>query len=128
MPGLTKRVFLILLSLQPLIFAAQTEFSEVLAFDTAMHDFGVIKQGSAAEHTFTFKNICNKPVTIVNVKATCGCTATSWTQDPVKPGKTGFVKVKYNTGIIGAFYKSVTVVKNDHGRTILLFIKGEVIP
>ena len=97
-----------------------------IVFDATVFDFGAIEKGSVAEHDFVFKNQGQNPVTIINVRATCGCTVTKWTLDPVKPGESGLVKVKYNTSIEGQFTKSVIVIKSNNYKTYTLFIKGEV--
>ena len=62
------------------------------------------------------------------MKASCGCTIPEWEKSPILPGKTGKIKVGYNTNIKGNFRKSIEVYSNDpkKGRTIL-FIQGNVI-
>ena len=55
-------------------------------FDTEVHDFGSIKEGVQAEHTFKFTNTGKEPLVITNVQASCGCTTPTWSKEPIKPG------------------------------------------
>ena len=59
----------------------------------------------------------------------CGCTAPSWSKEPVLPGKKGFVGATYNpTNRPGPFSKTITVVSNAATASKVLTIKGEVSP
>jgi|SRR5690606_18685717 len=84
-----------------------------ITFAESSHDFGDIKQGDKVEHTFTFKNSGTEPLILSNVLTTCGCTATNWPRDPIAPGKSGEITVKFNSaGKMGKQNKVVTVVSN----------------
>lgn len=99
-----------------------------ISFDKTTHDFGTIEKNSLAETVFTFTNTTDSPVKLSNVKASCGCTTPFYTKESIEPGKTGEIKVKYNTARMGPFTKSVTV-RYDTGQTarpIVLYIKGKV--
>jgi hypothetical protein len=63
---------------------------------------------------------------LTKVRASCGCTTPSWPKEPIKSGKTGTIKVKYNTRIKGNFSKSIRVYSNAKNSPILLRIKGQV--
>lgn len=106
---------------------AQDSNTGSIAFEKLVYDFGQIEKGSDAECTFVFHNRGKLPLIVTEVKASCGCTVPVWTKEPVKPGGTGNVKVKYNTGTPGVFNKSITVYTNDKNNSVILTIKGEVI-
>ncbi|MCS7153104.1 MAG: DUF1573 domain-containing protein [Bacteroidia bacterium] len=98
-----------------------------ITFDKTEHDFGEIIEGPPAVYTFTFKNTSSKPVKLTSVKASCGCTTPSWTQDPVPPGGTGQVQASYDTkGRPGNFVKTITVQHDADDKPIILTIKGVV--
>jgi hypothetical protein len=99
-----------------------------IKFDKETHDFGAIPQGIPASYTFNFKNTGKTPLIITNASASCGCTTPEWTKEPIKPGKTGFVKATFNAAAPGQFTKSVTVMSNAKTSTIILYLKGEVKP
>ena len=92
------------------------------------HDFGKIEQGTPVEYKFTFKNTGQIPLVISRVQASCGCTVTEYSKDPVAPGKEGFVKATYDAARTGTFNKSVRVTANIDGGSEMLRIKGEVVP
>ena len=98
-----------------------------IEFTNTTHDYGEIKKGGDGNCEFTFTNTGNEPLILSNVRASCGCTTPSWTKAPVMPGKTGVIKVRYNTNNIGGFSKRVTVNSNSVTTpTVTLTIKGTV--
>jgi hypothetical protein len=98
--------------------------STTISFTETSHDYGTIKKGSDGTYVFTFKNTGNIPWILSSVQSSCGCTTPSWPNEPIEPGKSGEIKVEYNTNIIGSFQKSVTIFSN--AKTVVLFIKGFV--
>lgn len=99
--------------------------SENLDFKTDIHDFGTVQEGGDIDFDFVFKNTGKEPIILNSVTASCGCTAPSWSKDPVLPGKTSTVKAVYHTqGRVGPFNKAITVVSN--AGTKVLTIKGTV--
>ncbi len=99
-----------------------------IEFKEIEHNYGTIAKGGDGNCEFTFTNTGNEPLILSNVKASCGCTTPSWTKEPIMPGKTGSIKVRYNTNNVGGFNKTITVTSNaiDAPRTILK-IKGTVL-
>lgn len=98
--------------------------SAKISFYVTTYDFGKIKKGSPGTYVFSFKNSGKSSLFLKSVQSTCGCTTPTWPREPVAPGKTGDIKVKYDTNLIGAFTKSVTVESN--AKTVTLTIKGAV--
>jgi hypothetical protein len=115
----------IILQMTLICTMAQKNGESKIVFDKTLYDFGIIDKGSKAECTFSFMNKSQTPVAIVNVKASCGCTASTWLKEPVKPDGSGEIKVKYNTNNIGFFDKTVTVYTSGN-ENIILTIRGEV--
>ena len=93
-------------------------------------DYGTVsKDSDSGVRTFEFKNTGNAPLIITNVQSTCGCTVPSKPTEPILPGKTGKIDVKYNMNP-GPIRKTITVESNAvnyEGGRIPLKIKGEVI-
>ena len=90
-------------------------------------NFGSIKLGIPVIHEFSFTNDGDGPLIITSVKATCGCTVTDYSRDPVSPGEQGFVRATFNAAKPGPFSKTVTVLSNTGEKAIVLTIKGEVV-
>lgn len=84
-----------------------------ITFQESEYKFGDLEQGEKAEHVFTFKNTGTAPLVLSDVRTTCGCTASEWPKEPVAPGKSGQIKVTFNSaGKMGAQNKVVTIVSN----------------
>lgn len=98
-----------------------------IEFTELEHNYGTIQKGGDGNCEFTFTNQGNEPLILSNVRASCGCTTPSWTKEPIMPGKTGTIKVRYNTNNVGGFTKTITVTSNavDSPR-VTLKIKGKV--
>ena len=89
-------------------------------------DFNTVKIGTVAEFTFRVKNATNSTLSISSAAPSCGCTASSYTTTPIKPGESGTVTASYNTeGRPGFFYKSVRVTFSN-GTVSDLMITGNV--
>ena len=100
-----------------------------IVFDDESHNFGTIKEGIIAIYTFRFTNTGDQPLVLKDVRPSCGCTTPDWSKEPVQPGKTGQIIVKFNSaGRPGKFNKSITVTSNIPDATKILFISGTVTP
>jgi hypothetical protein len=123
-----KRLLFLLLVISPML--VQSQVLKELQFIEETHDFGRIKETDGpAEFKFEFTNTSQEPITITNVRASCGCTTPGWTKVPVMPGKTGYVGAVYNpTNRPGPFNKTLTVTTDGKQGTIILRIQGSVEP
>lgn len=88
---------------------------QFLQFEDELHDFGEVKEADGnAVHKFEFTNVSDKPIKLTYVKASCGCTATDYTQEVIAPGAKGYVTAEYRTAKrSGSFTKTVTVRAAD---------------
>ncbi len=98
-----------------------------IEFTELEHNYGNIQKGGDGNCEFSFVNEGNEPLILTNVRASCGCTTPSWTKEPIMPGKTGTIKVRYNTNNVGGFTKTITVTSNAvNNPRVVLKIKGKV--
>lgn len=99
-----------------------------LQFREETHNFGnVAEDKGPVSHEFVFTNTSTRPVKILTVQASCGCTTPGWSKEPVAPGKNGYVQASYNPkGRPGFFNKSLTVTTDLEASAIVLQIKGQV--
>ncbi|WP_162128347.1 DUF1573 domain-containing protein [Flavobacterium phycosphaerae] len=93
-------------------------------------DYGTVnKEDDSGLRIFEFTNTGDAPLIITNVQSTCGCTVPSKPTEPILPGKTGKIEVKYNMHT-GPIRKTITVESNavnvEEGR-VAIKIKGEVV-
>ncbi len=97
-----------------------------IVFESETHDFGTLKQGADCFTEFKFKNTGKEPLVISKAQASCGCTVPSPPKDPIKPGETGVIKVKYDSNRVGPFEKTITVTSNAKTQQKILRIKGRI--
>jgi len=93
-------------------------------------DYGTVnKEDDNGLRAFVFTNTGNAPLIIKDAKSTCGCTVPSFPKEPIAPGQTGKIEVKYNMNP-GPIRKTITIETNavnyEEGR-VALKIKGEVV-
>lgn len=101
---------------------------KVITLDKSIHDFGTVsEEGGEVSTIFKFTNNMEVPVNLTNVVVQCGCSNSTWTKEPIAPGKTGEVKVSFNPrGQYGPFEKNITVNTSGTPNRIILKIKGIV--
>lgn len=101
----------------------------VITFEEETIDYGTIKRYANGEREFRFKNTGNAPLVINNCAGTCGCTVPSCPKEPIQPGESGSIKVKYATDRIGNFNKGVKIYSNatPADQPITVYIKGNVL-
>ena len=97
-----------------------------IKLESMVHDYGTIKQGGNGECEFKFINNGKEPLVITNCQGSCGCTVPQCPPEPILPGKSGIIKVKYDTQRVGGIYKTVTVNSNAKSGVQTLTIKGTV--
>jgi hypothetical protein len=100
-----------------------------IQFDKETHDYGKIPIKGDGNCKFTFTNVGTEPLLLTNVRAGCGCTVPQWPREPVLPGESAEIKVRYTTlHRAHKINKSIVVTSNSvENNTIVLRIKGEVV-
>jgi hypothetical protein len=97
-----------------------------ISFEKEVHDYGVMEQNGNGQCEFVFTNTGTEPLLITNARGSCGCTVPDWPREPIAPGASSAIKVKYDTKRIGLINKSVTITSNAETSTKIIRIKGEV--
>jgi Protein of unknown function (DUF1573) len=102
----------------------------VIHFYETEFDFGdKVMEGEVVTHNFKFKNTGNTILIISKVETSCGCTATEFSKEPVKPNEESSIKVSYDSnGRPGSFQKTIIVVANTEPSESKLLIIGDVLP
>ncbi len=108
---------------------ALAQLTEPVFFKAKIYDFGeVVESGGNVEYDFTFTNLANRPMRILNVQASCGCTTPGWTKETIAASGSGFIKVSFDPkGKPGYFNKTLTVTTDIEKNPIVLTIKGNVV-
>jgi len=101
--------------------------SPIFKFEKEVIDYGTVKLNANGVREFEFTNVGKSPLVIKNIKSSCGCTVPTKPTEPIMPGKTGKISVKYATNRPGGFSKSITIFSNANQKVKVLRIKGIVI-
>jgi len=118
---------IVLLVIGLLAFGVQAQEKVAkIAFNEDTIDYGLIEKGSDGVRIFEFTNTGEAPLIITKVSSSCGCTIPKKPEDPILPGMTGEIQVKYDTKRVGPIRKAITVISNADTPTVILKIKGEV--
>ena len=99
----------------------------VFEFETDVIDYGKIEQNADGVRVFKFKNVGKSPLIITRVQSSCGCTVPKKPSEPIMPGESGEIEVKYDTKRLNGFSKQITVFSNATEPTKKLRIKGIVL-
>ena len=99
-----------------------------MQFETTEIDYGVIAQNSDPLRVFKFSNAGTEPLVIKHAKGSCGCTVPSYPKQPILPGESATIEVRYDTKRVGPFQKTVTLTTNEADEKHTLRIKGKVEP
>ncbi|PZO26957.1 MAG: hypothetical protein DCF13_12695 [Flavobacteriaceae bacterium] len=124
-----KYLLLALVTFSSAVFAQSGAKIEFKDKDNTI-DYGTVnKEDDSGLRAFVFTNTGDAPLIIKDAKSTCGCTVPSFPKEPIAPGQSGKIEVKYNMNT-GPIRKTITIETNavnyDEGR-VALKIKGEVI-
>ncbi len=98
----------------------------VMTLEKTEMDYGTIEQGAEPTREFRFKNTGTEPLIIKNAKGSCGCTVPDAPKEPIMPGQSNKVIVRYDTNRVGPFTKTITLTTNEAVDQRILTIKGEV--
>ncbi len=92
-----------------------------IVFEQNTHDFGQITEGEVVSTTYSFKNTGTRPLEILDVNVSCGCTVAEKPEKPVGVGQKGEIKVNFNSeGKPGINKKYITVVSNASNSSEIL--------
>ncbi len=66
-------------------------------FAERQHDFGSVPRGAKVRHAFVLTNKSEGPISILNLRVSCGCTSGKASVTVVPPGGTGVVEAEMDT-------------------------------
>jgi len=100
-----------------------------LSLDSTYLDIGPVVIDSIGEGVMHFRNTGKAPLTILQVFSECGCTVPYYSREPVAPGETGEIRVRYKSkgSVPGSFRKALRIRSNADNMRQILVIKGKVV-
>ncbi|MBN9311959.1 MAG: hypothetical protein BGO40_07845 [Chryseobacterium sp. 39-10] len=108
---------------------AQSKPLTTLALSESNFEFGKIKKGKHVEHVYEVTNTGKNPLIISQVKPGCGCTVPDYTKDPILPGQTGKITLKFDsTNFDGLVNKQAEVYANVEKAPIVLTFSADIQP
>jgi len=101
-----------------------------LTFPVSEWDFGRIEEsGGRVSHTFTGINRGERPVVILDVVTSCGCTVPRFSRQPVLPGDSTRITVTFDPmNRPGIFAKELGVYSSERKKIATLVLSGSVVP
>ncbi len=103
-----------------------TQLAEI-TFKEPEFNFGNVTEGEIVSHKFKFTNTGKAPLTILECRASCGCTVPEWPKTPIPPGGTGEISAKFNTdGKHEKQAKTIFVTANTQPNESHVTLKGFV--
>jgi hypothetical protein len=106
----------------------QNENGPIMTFESTKVDFGTIERGSDPWRIVKFTNTGNEPLIIKHAKGSCGCTVPQWPKEPIMPGESSEMKVRYDTKRLGKINKTVKITTNEGGDPHVLRVVGQINP
>ena len=83
-------------------------------FDTRVHDFGLVNEGTPLKHIFEVRNKGTAPLVLSEVRTSCGCTQATLGTSTLAPGSSGPLEVSMDTHFArGQESRNMTVISND---------------
>lgn len=100
-----------------------------IKFKQTSIDFGDVQRGKPVNVNFEFENIGNEVLKILDIRPSCGCTATGLDKREYKPGEKGALPVRFDSSAYsGRIAKSIVIRTNDDALpSINLTLMGNVI-
>jgi len=69
----------------------------VIDFEYRNFDFDTIYEGDQVSHSFPYTNTGIRDLYILQTNSSCGCTVTDYSKDPIPPGASGSIQVRFNS-------------------------------
>jgi hypothetical protein len=111
------------------LMSAQATTGPAIAVDKDVHDYGDVPFGGDGTCEFKVTNTGTEPLIMSKCKGSCGCTVPKCDTNPIAPGESSIITVKYDTKRTGVISKSVTINSNAVNEpTKVVRIKGNVGP
>lgn len=112
-----------------IICALHTHAQQPMRFEPVEWDFGTIREADGpVSHTFVGTNTSERPIVILRVVSSCGCTVPEYSQKPILPGESARIKVTFDpANRPGIFSKNLTVFDAQRTKIAELRICGTVI-
>ena len=108
-------------------FSFNTSSAQQMTVTSDVIDCGQVVFNQPVTAEFEVMNTGTSPLTIADVKTSCGCTKADYPLTAVPAGKTFPVRVTYDARQMGHFYKLLGIYAQGAEQPLMLIIKGVVV-
>lgn len=126
-----KLVLTLFLGAVGVLAFAQDDTSEkkgpIMTFESMTVDYGTIEQNADPLRVVKFTNTGDEPLIITTARGSCGCTVPVWPKEPIMPGQSSQIEIRYATNRIGQFSKTVRISTNEENDGHTITVKGKVL-
>lgn len=106
---------------------AQNVVGPAIEVNKEIHDYGLVEYAGNGTCEFVVTNTGSEPLVIQGAKASCGCTVPNYPKEPIAPGESATITVRYDTKRPGSINKSIKITSNAvNASEMVVFIKGQV--
>jgi len=91
-------------------------------------DMGLLEYGSRATGVIKLGNAGAKDLIIAKVRSSCGLMIPTWPGQPIGKDQEVDIHFRYDTSRLGPFERKVIIHTNAWQKTIVITIRGEVVP
>lgn len=85
----------------------------------------VFRQPATAE--FELQNTSTSPVTISDVRTSCGCVIVDYPRQQIAPGEKFSIQAVYDSKLMGTFHKQIGVYTTSDEKPLMLTLTGRVV-
>ncbi len=112
-----------------LLFTGLVSFSQPqLKFKDVKKNFGFVKKGELVVMEYEFTNNGNQPLLITETNGECSCTTVEFPKQPIAPGQTEKIVVKFDTKTVyDRQDRTVEVISNAKIPSQKIRFKGVVL-
>ena len=114
--------------LLPMLFLPLSLSAQHLSTESAAIDCGQVLFGHPVTAVYEMRNSGNQPLTIKDVRTSCGCTTVDWPSTAIAAGKNFQITVRYDAQTMGHFDKQIGIESNAADTMMVLSLHGVVVP
>ncbi len=103
------------------------ENGPIMTFESMSVDYGTIEQHADPLRVLKFTNTGKEPLVIKNAKGSCGCTVPTWPKEPIMPGQTSEIEVRYATNRLGKINKTIKITTNEGPDPHVIKVVGNIL-
>lgn len=115
-----------------LFYVAPSTRADLEVLPGPVQQLGEVRQGTVTKVTFALRNVSSKPISILNVGTSCGCTRSQLSQAQIAPQSSSLLTLLYSAGETRGpiAIEAIVVCKHDGGRPrkVVLRAQGRIDP